>query len=77
MQERNEYPAGVPCWVDVGQPDPKAAAAFYGGLFGWELEDRRPPGSPEPYFVASLRGRAVAEIGPAVAGSAGAAAWLH
>ena len=46
MRERTEYPAGVPCWVDTSQPDPEAAAAFYGGLFGWEFEDRTPPGMP-------------------------------
>ncbi len=76
MQERNDYPAGVPCWIDIGQPDPEAAVAFYGGLFGWELEDRMPPGSSEPYFVASLAGRTVAAIGPALAGIPGLPAWL-
>ena len=24
----------VPCWIDTSQPDPEAAAEFYGGLFG-------------------------------------------
>ena len=45
MRERDGYIPGVPCWVDTSQPDPKAAAAFYGGLFGWELEDAMPPGA--------------------------------
>ena len=76
MQGRNEYPPGVPCWVDVGQPDPQAAATFYGRLFGWEFEDRMPPGSPEPYLVASLGGQTVAAIGPALAGNPGPPAWL-
>ncbi|MGI9092634.1 MAG: VOC family protein [Mycobacteriales bacterium] len=76
MQERDEYPAGVPCWIDIGQPDPKAAVAFYGGLFGWEFENRMPPRSSEPYFVASLAGRTVAAIGPALAGIPGPSAWL-
>ena len=39
MPERDGYIAGVPCWVDTSQPDPDAAADFYGGLFGWEFED--------------------------------------
>ena len=39
MPERDGYPAGVPCWVDTGQPDPDAAVAFYSGLFGWETLD--------------------------------------
>ena len=46
MLERDGYLPGVPCWVDTSQPDPEAGAAFYGGLFGWELEDTMPPGSP-------------------------------
>jgi predicted enzyme related to lactoylglutathione lyase len=61
--ERDGYPAGVPCWVDTGQPDPRAAADFYAGLFGWEFEDRMPAGSPGHYFVARLRGRDVAAVG--------------
>ena len=38
MPERDGYIPGVPCWVDTSQPDPGAALAFYGGLFGWEFE---------------------------------------
>lgn len=39
MIKRDGYIPGVPCWVDTTQPDPATAAAFYGALFGWELED--------------------------------------
>jgi predicted enzyme related to lactoylglutathione lyase len=63
MLERDGYPAGVPCWVDTGQPDPEAAVTFYSGLFGWEFEDRTPAGAPGRYFVATLRGRDVAAVG--------------
>lgn len=63
MLERDGYPAGVPCWVDTGQPDPEAAVDFYGGLFGWEFEDRMPAGHPDRYYVAQLRGRDVAAVG--------------
>ena len=35
MPERDGYIPGVPCWVDVSEPDPEAAVDFYGGLFGW------------------------------------------
>jgi predicted enzyme related to lactoylglutathione lyase len=63
MIERDGYPAGVPCWVDTAQPDPEAAAEFYGGLFGWEFEDRTPAGSPLRYLVGRLRGCDVAAIG--------------
>ena len=63
MMQRESYPAGVPCWVDTMQPDPDAATAFYGALFGWEFENRAPEGSPGPYYVARLRGSDVAAIG--------------
>jgi uncharacterized protein len=59
---RDEYPPGVPNWVDTEQPDPQAAAAFYGGLFGWEFEDRMPADHPGNYFVAKLRGLDVAAV---------------
>ena len=48
--------AGVPCWIDTSQPDPAAAARFYGELFGWELEDRMPAGADGHYFMAALDG---------------------
>lgn len=34
MSRRDDYPAGVPCWVETLQPDPQAALGFYGALFG-------------------------------------------
>ena len=74
MPERDGYMTGVPCWVDTSQPDPEAAIAFYGGLFGWELEDVMPPASPGPYFVARVRGGDVGAIAPAAEG-AERAAW--
>src|SRR5213079_2776240 len=46
MSTREDYPAGVPCWVDTNQPDPAGAARFYSGLFGWQTEDAMPPGAP-------------------------------
>jgi uncharacterized protein len=67
----DSYDEGVPSWVDLGTPDPAAAAAFYGGLFGWEC----PEGPPEAggYRVCTLRGRAVAGIGPQM--GPGPAVW--
>ena len=62
MPERDGYIAGVPCWVDTAQPDPAAAAVFYGGLFGWEFEDAMPEGSAGRYLMARLRGGEVAAI---------------
>ncbi len=63
MPERDGYIPGVPCWIDTSQPDPDAAVAFYGGLFGWEFEDMMPPGSESKYFIARLRGGEVAAVG--------------
>lgn len=59
MSERDEYPAGVPCWVEGLHRDPDAARDFYGALMGWEFEGSG--GEPE-YFVARLRGRDVAGL---------------
>jgi uncharacterized protein len=46
MHDRDWYPAGVPCWIDTAQPDPKAAAGFYGGWrlpgYGEHLASRDP-----------------------------------
>jgi len=62
MPERDGYIPGVPCWVDTSQPDPEAAVDFYRGLFGWEFENVLPPDSPGQYFLARLRGGAVAAV---------------
>lgn len=59
MSQRDEYPHGVPCWVDTIQPDPEAAAAFYARLFGWEVSEPH-----NLYRVARLRGRDVGGIAP-------------
>jgi hypothetical protein len=65
MSERNDYPAGVPCWVEALVPDPAAAREFYSAIFEWEFTGPgRMPGEPSSeYFVARLRGRDVAGIG--------------
>jgi uncharacterized protein len=52
MPERDGFMPGVPCWVDVGEPDPEAAVDFYGALFGWEFDDVMPPSSQGKYFIA-------------------------
>jgi uncharacterized protein len=75
MLERDGYIHGVPCWVDTAQPDPEAAVAFYGGVFGWDLEDVMGPGSPGPYFIARLRGGDVAAVAGLPDGGPEAAVW--
>ena len=59
---RETYPPGVPCWVDTSQEDPGAAAAFYGGLLGWEFTDVTPEGAPGRYLVGRKDGKDVAAI---------------
>src|SRR5205807_7430528 len=75
MPERDGYIPGIPCWVDTSQPDADAAAAFYGGLFGWDVEDVMPPGSPGRYLIGRLRGGDVAAIASRSDGEAGTPAW--
>jgi uncharacterized protein len=75
MPERDGYIPGVPCWIDTTQPDPDAAAAFYSGLFGWEVEDRMPAGSDAKYLVAQIRGSDVAAISGPAGADAGPPVW--
>ena len=75
MTERDRYIPGVPCWIDTSRADPDAAAEFYGGLFGWEIEDTMPAGSPGKYLMARLHGGDVAAIGSQPEGAPPMAAW--
>jgi predicted enzyme related to lactoylglutathione lyase len=73
MSERDEYPAGVPCWVDTLGPDPVRLNEFYGEIFGWEPSGpgAMPGEPPGEYYVAQLRGRDVAGVGSSPAGADG------
>jgi uncharacterized protein len=75
MLDRDGYPPGVPCWVDTRRARPDAAAAFYGGLFGWEFGDVAPADAAGPYLVGRLEGRDVAAIGPGLDGADAAPSW--
>ena len=75
MRERDGYIPGVPCWVDTTQPDPQAAVAFYGALFGWEFENVMPAGAPGEYHIARIGGRDVAAVGSQPEGAPPAAVW--
>jgi predicted enzyme related to lactoylglutathione lyase len=59
MSERTSYAPGTPCWVDLGTPDIDAAAAFYGGLFGWSIEEGENAEQTGGYRQAELRGKPV------------------
>lgn len=75
MIVRNEYPSGVPCWIDLVPPDPEATMAFYGAVFGWEYERITPAGTTGRYAVAQLHGHDVAGIGWPLDDVPGAPAW--
>jgi predicted enzyme related to lactoylglutathione lyase len=72
MTDVRTYPMGVPCWVDVAQPDLDAAEVFYGGLFGWTFADAMPPDAPGSYLIASLDGKDAAALAP----GDGADGWI-
>ena len=75
MPDRDGYIPGVPCWIDTNQPDPDKAAEFYGGLFGWELENVMPAESGGKYFMARIRGRDAAAISSVPEGAPPQAMW--
>ena len=63
MSERDDYPPGVPCWVETLQPSPRRAMAFYGQVFRWQFSSSPTAGQAEPdYVVARRNGGDVAGI---------------
>ena len=64
MPEVTKYPAGTPSWVDLGSPDPDAAASFYGDLFGWKVVQVEPVEETGGYRMCHLRDNIVAGLGP-------------
>lgn len=62
MSERTSYEPGTPCWIDLGTPDQDAAAEFYGGLFGWSVEEDENAEQTGGYRVGTLKGRAVGGV---------------
>lgn len=58
------WPAGTPCWVDLGAPDVAGAVAFYADVLGWTFADTGPDFGG--YVIAQVDGRAAAGIGPVV-----------
>lgn len=75
MLDRDGYPAGIPCWIDLVQPDFDATTAFYGGLFGWDFQVRTPDGAPLRYAYALVGGRTVGGIGTPAPGEQSPSGW--
>jgi predicted enzyme related to lactoylglutathione lyase len=66
------YPQGVPCWIDLTQPDVNAAMRFYGGLLGWTFTNAMPPDAAGSYMIAKLNGEDAAALAPGES----SAGWL-
>lgn len=75
MSTQDRYIPGVPCWIDTAQPDPDAAASFYGDLFGWDFEDVMPEGSPGKYLIGRIGGGDVAAVASEQEGSPPVPVW--
>ena len=69
------YPPGVPCWVETLQPDPRAALAFYGSVFGWTGLGPGPMPDGGEYYVARLGDLDVAGIATLPANGMAEPAW--
>jgi uncharacterized protein len=53
MPKRDAAPAGAPCWVDLMTKDQDGAAAFYGEVFGWTVDDPGPDYGGYKNFLSS------------------------
>lgn len=63
MAQRTSYTPGTFSWVELSTPDQAAAKTFYGGLFGWEY-DERPVSDGVVYTMARLGEAYVAALTP-------------
>lgn len=64
--KRSGHVPGAPCWVELVGPDPKDAADFYSGFFGWEAVPWPATGAGdegEDRALFTLGGRPVAALG--------------
>lgn len=65
MSEITSYAPGTPSWAELGGvPDIEKAAAFYGGLFGWDVPESENAEQTGGYRQAMLRGKPVAGMMP-------------
>jgi predicted enzyme related to lactoylglutathione lyase len=73
VQRDTPWPAGTPCWVDLGTDDVARARVFYETLFGWDTQ----VGPPESggYVMCEVDGRPVAGLGPKMGPAEAPSAW--
>ncbi|MFF3073834.1 VOC family protein [Kitasatospora sp. NPDC057936] len=57
-----DFPAGSPCWIDLGSPDIPATAEFYDKVFGWTFQSAGP--ETGGYGFLQLDGKTVGAVGP-------------
>lgn len=57
-----DFAPGSPCMLDLGSPDVRTAAAFYGAVLGWDYEPMGEEGGPEGGMFRK-DGRVVAGLG--------------
>src|SRR5262245_4507774 len=57
----DSYVQGTPNWIELVTPDQRAAAEFYGSMFGWQMVEN-PLEDGHVYIVGNLQGDAVAGI---------------
>ncbi|MGW1893823.1 VOC family protein [Streptomyces sp. NPDC002004] len=57
-----DFTTGSPNWIDLGSPDPKTAATFYGNVFGWSFQSAGPDAGGYGFFQKD--GETVAAVGP-------------
>jgi uncharacterized protein len=57
-----DFRPGSPVWIDLGSPDPDAAIAFYGAVFGWRFVSAGAGAGGYGFFQKD--GKTVAALGP-------------
>jgi predicted enzyme related to lactoylglutathione lyase len=63
MQQQRTVALHTPCWTELSVPDPEAAKAFYGAVFGWQATtDLRPEAGG--YAMFRLDSSPVAAVSP-------------
>jgi uncharacterized protein len=72
MQQQTVAPH-TPCWTELSVPDPEAAKAFYGTVFGWRSEDG-PRAEAGGYAMFRVGEAPVAAVAP-LAEDARAGGW--
>jgi len=60
----NVLAPGTPSWVDLGTPDIKASAAFYGAIFGWTAHTAEQEEAGGYTLFHTAEGKQVAGAGP-------------